>query len=875
MKDIDFPKSRHDIAAENREEVAAWIDERADELIAQGRDPREARRIAIQEFGNVDTAVRYADLQDAATERRLRVLQSIAEFGSDIRIAARSLARTPVIAAVVLLTLALGVGATTAVFSLADAILFRPLPYGDEDTLVYLAATDDGVIRSGLGGGRHSGAALVAFRERSTALSAIAGVTMGNGVLRGVGDPEQVWAANVTPNAFEVLQARPVLGRTFVEADSERSVVILLDGLWRHRFHSDPAILGRTIDYGGELREVIGVMPRGFRVPTYENTELVTPQPLTNILRGENSRNVRFLRLFGRLKTTESPQVDVDRVVTSLRAEAPRAFDRLGVRVVAIRTAVSGDIRPRVLVLMTAATFLLLLACANVAGVLLSRGMARRRELAIRVALGAGRLRLLRHFLAEGALLASAGTAAGLLVGQLGITFLKQFAETTLPAGTELALDRRVVWFGVGATIATALVATLLAALTATRRMGTWLRLESARTTPSSASRQLRLVLVAAQLAVAVVLLVGAGLLVRTMQRLAVLDLGSQTTRALTFRPQFTAPKSNAEQDAFYSALYEALRAIPGVVAVGGGNVPTGGVSSLAALAVEGRVEGGRPPDVRYTPASDDYFTALGIPLVRGRVFGSQDRDGSPWVAVVSEGLAKQLWPAADPIGARVRPGPDKAWATIVGVVGDVRMGGADAPQPSIYTSQRQDHWPGAAPIVVRAGTDPVALVSVVRDTVRRVDPTVVIPNIRTLDDIRYSTSAIADRNVQMQLMVVFSVIALVVSAIGVYGMSAYAAQARAPEFGIRVALGAPRSSLLWLAIRDSAHVALIGASVGIPLSWLLARRLRGVLFAVPPFDLPTVACASGVLMLVVMAAAIVPARRATLVDPTLTIRAE
>jgi putative ABC transport system permease protein len=867
------------IADDNREELTAWIDERADELTAGGMSPDAARRHALEEFGDVTAAARYAITQDLAADRRVSVLLWLEEFVSDVRIAARMFARIPAVAAVVLLTLSLGVGATTAVFSIAQALLLRPLPYGGEDSLAYLAATDDGVIRPGLGGGRHSATALVALRERTTAFSGIATASIGNVILRGEGDPEQLWIGSLTPNAFDVLQARAAIGRTFVASDiGGRPVILLTDALWRRRFGADPAVVGRTIDFGGALHEIIGVMPPGFRVPTYEQAELIEPQDLTNILHGENSRHVRALRLFGRLRpgvSSDAAQADLTRVMRGLQGEMPRAFERIDTRLVPIRTAVAGDARPRLLLLLGAAVFVLLIAGANIAGVLLSRGVARRAELALRAALGAGRARLIRQFAAEGAVLAFLGAGLGLVVAQLGIGFLRQVALTALPVGTTFALESRVVAFGCAAALATSLVATMIPALTATHGIDSALRRGSGRTTPSRASRGMRLALVGAQLAVAVVLLVGAGLLLRTMARLAALDLGYAADHAVTFRPQFASPKSNAEQDVFYAGLYAQLQAIPGVVSAGGGNVPTSGQGSVSELAVEGHVANGRLPDVRYTPVSDDYFSTLRIPVIRGRVFTPDDRDGSPWVAVVSSGLAKHLWPDADPIGTRVRVAPDRPWAAVVGVVGDVRLGGADTPQPSVYTSQRQDHWPGGAPIVLRTQGDPTAITAAIRDAVRRVDPSVVVPGVSTLEDVRRGTPAIAERHLQMRLMVVFSIIALLVSAIGVYGVSAYAAHARAMEFGIRMALGASRPHVMWLAVRDTAVVAAGGTAAGIPLAWLLARRLGAILFAVQPFDLPTTVASIGLLALVVLIASIVPARRAALVDPVTSIRAE
>jgi len=620
-------------------------------------------------------------------------------------------------------------------------------------------------------------------------------------------------------------------------------------------------------------------MPAGFRVPTYESAELLVPQNLTNILGNPNSAGVRAFRLFGRLKpgvSTPAAQADMDRTMRTLRSELPRSFSGIDTRVVPIRTAVAGNARPRLVVAMGAAGFVLLIACANIAGILVSRGIARRHELAVRVALGAGRRRLIRQFLAEGLLLATLGGALGLLVAQFGIALLRQIAETALPVGTVFTLEPRVAIFAATSAIAAAMASTLFPALGTTRAIGNALRRDEGRSSLSRANRRLRLGLVAVQLGVSVVLLVGAGLLLRTLWQLAALDLGYSTEHALTFRPQFLRPKSHAEQDAYYAALYAQLAAIPGVMSVGGGNIPTSGQSTVTGMAIEGRaVEDTRLPDVRYTPVSDGYFATLGIPVMRGRAFNAEDRDGAPRVAIVSAGLARQLWPSGDPLGARVKPGPDQEWATVVGVVGDVRMGSADAPLPSVYTSQRQDHWPGGSAIVIRAAGDPRALSAAVREAVRRVEPALVIPSIRTLEEFRESNPAIADRRLQMQLMSAFALVALAVSAIGVYGVSAYATAARAREFGIRMALGAPRRSVLWLALRDGAYVAAVGALVGLPLAWLLAWWLGDMLYEVAPFDPVTAGVVLGALCVAVVAASLMPARRAALIDPARSMRSD
>jgi putative ABC transport system permease protein len=808
-------RSRERIGAENREELAGWIEERTADLVATGLERNEAHRRALEEFGDIAGAGEYANHQDIVADRRARLLLWMEEFAADLRIAARTLARTPTVTAIVLLTFALGIGAATSVFSVVHAMLLRPLLYGSEESLFYLPATDNGVVTPGLGGGRHSAAALVALRERTTSFAGIAGASQGNYVLSGAGDPEQIPGVDMTANGFEVLQVRPAIGRHFNATEESRDVVVLLDELWRRRFAADSTIIGRMIELSGDRYQVIGIMPRGFRIPTYEQAELITPRPLAGLLANPTNAHVRFLRLFGRVRPgvpIGTAQLDVARVMAVLRAELPRSYSDIDARVLPIRSAIAGEAKPRVLILMGAACFVLLIACANVAGILLSRAIARRHELSVRVALGAGRYRLVRQFMAEGVVISALGAGLGLVMAQLGVTALRHNATTSLPAGTTFTLEPMVVAFAVGAAVVTALASALVPAFGATRSLGVALRRDGNRSSASRSSRQLRHALVAGQLAISIVLLVGAGLLLRTLNRLTSLDLGFDTDHALTFRVQFSRAHSNAEQDAFWAAMYEQLRALPGVRTVGGGNVPMSGLGTVVGLAIEGRqVPSGRAPDVRYTPASDDYFAALGIPVLEGRTFNAADRDNAPRVAVLSAGLAHQLWPGGDAVGARVKPGPDQPWVVVVGIVGDVRMGSADAPLPTIYTSQRQDHWPGGGAIVVRTTADPGSIVAMVRQVVKNIDPGLPLIGLRTMEEFRRSTPAIADRQLQMQLMLAFAVIALAVSAIGVYGVTAYAAAARRREFGIRLALGASRRRVLWLAIRDGGIVAMLG----------------------------------------------------------------
>jgi putative ABC transport system permease protein len=876
MRDPFFPtRTRKEIAADNRVELDQWIDERAAALAEHGMGPAEARRRAIEEFGNIAAAEEYGVRQDVAADRRIRAGLWLEGCMSDLRIAFRSLARTPIVTTVTLLTFALGVGAATAVFSVVHAMLLHPLPYGDEERLVQLQPVENGVVRPLA---RFSAAALVALRERTTSFAGISAIETGNAVLTENGDTEQLAIATLTPEGFEVLQARAAVGRTFDSTESGR-VAVLLDGLWRRRFGGDPTVVGRTIDLAGGRREVIGVMSPGFRVPTYEAAEFVTLRDVSVLLRSPNTAQIRALRLFGRLRpgvSVAAAQADVDRAMRWLEGAFPRSFAGIETRIVDIRTAVAGDARPRLFVLMGAGAFVMLIACANVAGILLSRGVARRHELSVRVVLGAGRRRLIRQFLAEGTVLAILGAGLGLLIAQLGIVLLQGIAAAAFPAGTAFALEPGGLMFAIVAAAVAGLAAASVPALRATYAVDVFPSRSEGRSSLSLGNRRLRLGLVAAQLAVSVVLLAGAGLLIRTLHQLWTIDVGYATEHALTFRLPFVRPMSGAAQDAFWTSLFEQLRAVPGVMSTGAGNVPMSGQSTVVGLEVEGRlVEQSRLPEVRYTFASEHYFATLGIPVVRGRVFNAADTDGAPPVAVVSAGLANQLWPGADPIGTRVRAEPTKPWSTIVGVVGDVGSGAADTPLPSIYTSHSQDRWPAGGPVVVRAQGDPGLVISGIRAAVRRVDPTLPVVGLRTLEDFRRGAPAIAERRIQMQLLLMFAVVAFAVSAIGVYGAGAYATEARRREFGIRMALGATQGRVLWLALRDGALVAVLGALAGVPIAVWLASRLRGMLYATSPFDPPTLIGVIGALAVVVLAASVVPARRATRIDPASTMRTD
>jgi predicted permease len=568
---------------------------------------------------------------------------------------------------------------------------------------------------------------------------------------------------------------------------------------------------------------------------------------------------------------------DLVAIARELEGEHAESNTGMTVTVLGARDAVIGDTRPHLLVLLGASVLVLLIACANVAGMLLSRAVSRRQELAVRVALGAGRWRLIRQMVTESLVLALLGGGVGVALAVWGARALVASAGSKLPLANQVGVNGSVLAVAVAVTVACGLLFGLVPALAASR--GVHLALKDAGRGASGgvARHRLRTALVTGQLALAVVLLVGAGLLVRSLIQLQRIDLGYSLDSVLTFELGLGSQRyqTAAAEDAFFNQLYDRIGALPGVVAVGGfGSLPLRGGSS-ASLTIEGRpVPEAERPEVGYQPVSDDLFKALQIPLRRGRMFGPQDRDDAPGVAILSEGLAKQYWPNADPIGARIRlgPNPNDPWSTVVGVVGDIRMGTSGDPRPTAYVSSRQDHWGGAA-IVVRTSVDPMSLLPAIRREVKALDPALPIAEPKTLRAVQ--AVGLSDRRLPMQLMTAFALLALLLAAVGVYGVMAYSVAARTREIGVRMALGAQPAAVFGMVLRQGLRAAVLGPAVGLLGAAALGRVLTSLLYGVTPTDAPTFATVVVVLLVVTVVACLVPARRAVRVDPLDSLRAE
>ena len=867
--------------ADLEDELRFYFDMRARELVEQGLSESDARREAVREFGDLEYTKRYCLAEDAMSTREDRTTDVIAELRQDIAHTWRTLRRAPGFAIVALVTLALGIGANTAIFSVVNGLLLRDLPYRDADGIVRIwgAHTDTKRER-----GQLSAADFVDLKARQRSFAALGAFGWGGGTYIGTGDPVQLSGVRVDASVFPALGVRPFLGRTFVAGEDSAGAsptIVLGFGVWSRVFGGDSTIVGKAVNVSGRTRTVIGVLPPSFFFPTAGEAELFTPLDLTPILRDVNrSRKFHFLGVVGRLRpgvTVSQGSAELVSIARQLEAEYPASNTNMSVTTLGVREAVVGDTRPALLVLLGASLLVLLIACANVAGMLLSRAVSRRQELAVRAALGAGRARLVRQMLTESLVLALLGGGLGLTLAVWGTRALVLAAGGRLPAANQVGMDGTVLVTALLVTIGSGIVFGLIPALAASRGMHLALKDATRGSSGGVARHRMRTVLVTGQLALAVVLLVGAGLLVRSLQRLQQNDLGYSVESVLTFEVSLAGQRYNTAegQDQFFDALYPRLAALPGVIAVGGsGNIPLRGGSS-ASLAIDGRpLSEGKLPEVGYQPVSDDLFKAMGMTLKRGRTFNASDHDNAPPVVILSESLVRAFWPNADPIGARIRLGPDPStpWSTVVGVVGDVRMGVAGEPRPTAYVSSRQDHWGGAA-VVVRTTGDPMALLPAVRREMKAIDATLPIGSPASMKDVK--SNQLADRRLPMQLMIAFAVLALALAAVGVYGVMAYSVAARTREIGVRVALGAQPRNVFGMVLRQGLGAAAVGLTLGLLGAAALGRLLMKLLYGVAPTDALTFGGVAVVLLLVTLVACLIPARRAVRVDPLEALRSE
>jgi predicted permease len=804
----------------------------------------------------------------------------------DIRYALRSLRKQPIFTLVAVATLTLGIGANTAIFSLLYQYLLRPLPYPEAERLVFIWNT---YPRTGL---PQASVSIPDYIDRKTQASAIEDATLFMNrslTLAAEGEPVQVRGLAVTPSFFTTLRRQPFLGRAFAEGEAQPGAdkfAILTYNLWNARFASDRSIVGRSIRLGGEAFQVVGVLPADFDLPARDISVLV-PFGFTPEQMSDQSRGNEFSQMIARL----APGATVEQVDAQMKTIVDRVLERLPQRqafartsgfggyAVPIRDQLVGDLRTPLYFLQLFVLLVLLIACANVANLLLMRATGRYRELAIRTTLGAGQRRLIRQMLTEGLVLAVFGALGGLLLGLAGVRALVAFGSQQVPGMTTVTLQPAVLAFTMALAVITGLVFGLVPALVVFRR-NTWslLKDDSTRGSAGRSTGLTRSVLVVAETAFALVLLVAAGLLLKSFLRLQNVDPGFGTDHVLTAQISLPAARypDAAARRAFWLRLLEGARGLPGVTSAGlTTNVPFNGNVSSGSYSIVGYTPGPTEsaPHGRQEVVGGDYFTAMRIPLVEGRFFNDGDGADSPPVVVVDQFLANKYFANKSALGQQIRRGgPASPAFTIIGVAGTINS--IDLGQPvtkeRVYRPATQQPPPAMA-LVVKTGIDPLTLSSQVRAAVRSIDPEQPVGDLRTMD--QWVSRSLELRRTPAMLLALFGSVALVLSAIGIYGVLAFSVAQRGREFGIRQALGADRKSILTLVLKQGLMTAGLGIVLGLIASAAVSRFLQSMLFGVDRHDPAVFAGVTMVLFAVAVAACYIPARRATRVDPIVALR--
>lgn len=809
-------------------------------------------------------------------------------FWQDIKYGFRMLMKAPSVSIVATIALALGIGANTAIFSVVNAVLLRPLPFPDSDALMSIFETDK--VRGGRGS--YSYPNFFDLRDQNHVFDHVAAYHDGTFTMTGQGQPVMINGAVASAELFSVLGVKPMLGRTFSTAEDKPTetgrVVVLGERLFASRFNSDSSLINKSITLNGHSYTVIGVMPKGFEFPI-QNDPLDLWTTIAEDAAGESpataQRGAHFLRVIGRLKSGVSKtqaQAEVDTIAARLTQQYPDTNTNKGISIEPTLQALVGDVRPALLILLGAVACVLLIACANVANLLLARAMTRHKEMAVRSALGASRLRVVRQLLTESVLLSLAGGALGLALAVWWSDLLIALGKQDIPRAIQVGMDWRVLAFTLSVTLLTGFVFGLVPALQLSKTDLTESLKEGRGAGAGARKNRVRGVLVIAELAIAVVLLVGAGLLIQSFWRLQHVNSGLQAQNVLTFNVSIPEVRYSSEKQVrFYRDLTNRLRALPGVQSASAAvPLPLSGDRFVITFQIDGR-----PVAPKDQPFADlfmtgpDYFRTMGIPILQGRDFNERDDHSATPVVVVSEAFARQFFPGENPIGKRMQPGIS-SWENekttmreIIGVVADIRNRALNTnPQPVYYLPQAQVPFNEVA-MVVKTSNDPHALISSVTREVQAMDAEVPVYNVKTMEE--YVSSSVAAPRFNTMLLSIFASVALVLTVIGLYGVMSYSVAQRTNEIGIRMALGAQTRDVLGLIVKDGVKIVSLGLLIGIGGALALTRLLETLLFGVTTRDPLTFVFIAGLLSLVAMLACCIPALRATRVDPLEALRCE
>jgi putative ABC transport system permease protein len=856
------------------DELRFHLERDAAQNLQSGMNPEAARYAALRSFGGVEQA--KEECRDA---RGVRLLE---ELWQDLRYGARSLKKNPSFTTVVVLTLALGIGANITIFSVVNSVLLRPLPYADADRLVFLWSE---APQQNIKERTSAYANISEWRNQNKSFEDLAVFDPASVTLSGAAEPEQVQSLRASANLFPLLGVAPALGRAFTDEEEQQKirVVILSHGLWQRRFGASPNALGQTLEIDGVSSQVIGVMPKDFEFPekktaVWEPHTLVPNWEIQEVQRGTGS-----WRVVGRLKAPVSllqAQLELNTIAHRLEQAYPDANKGLGVNLVPFHLQLTGsNVRLALWILFGAVVFVLLIACTNVANLMLARGIAREREMAIRMALGAGRMRLIRQMLTESGLLALLAGAVGLFIARFAIQALLRFSPPNIPHLDSVEIDAKVLAFTTVVSLLTGMVFGLVPALKISQAHPGEALKEGRSASGGISGRRLRGLLVITEFGLAVLLLSGAGLLLRSFMHLQAVDPGFDPERVLLIQ---TAPALNSTSDqwrVFYQQVSERIAALPGVEAAGlteevliSGN-PDGVIT----------IERGSPDSselaripFRRDVISEGLFQTLRVPLLKGRFFNAQDNPGAVPVAIINETMARRFWPGEDALGKRFKLGLAQSpnpWLTVVAVVGDMRRQSLERQPiaqiflPYLQSPERRMN------LLIRATVGPTQLAPVVRNEIRAIDKTVLIYQISTLES--RLAEAVAPRRFQTWLLTLFSSAALLLAAVGIYGLIHQSVALRTREIGTRLVLGAQPHEVLWLVVGQGMRLALCGIGIGSLAALALTRVLTGLLFGVTATDPTTFIAAPLFLLLVALLACYLPARRVTKVDPILALRQE
>ena len=866
------------------DELRFHLESRVAELTARGLPRAAAEREAAREFGDVGAARAELTAIDRGRLRRVERAEWWGGWAQDVRYALRALRRAPGFAIAVLLTIALGVGANGAIFSVTDAALLRPLPYRDPDALVHLWSTSP---RSLTGRGNSAYPNLLDWRRRATTLAGIAGYHSNRMVLTQGDEPRVLWVGKTSANFFDVLGATPAVGRRFAEGEDALGaprVVMLSHALWARDFARDPGVVGRSVSLDGAPYTVIGVLPEGFQFARVGAAEAWVPFDRAAQMR--ESRSSSWFDVVARLRPgvpIERAQQEMDAIARDLAREHPDANTGVGLSVVPLRDELVGPVRPVLVVLFGAVAFVLVVALANVANLILVRGTARQKELGVRAALGAGRGRIVRQLLTEGVILATLGGLLGLGLAHLGVRALVAAIPPqrllTMPYLADVGVDGRLIAYMLALSVLAGLLFGAIPAIGATRPgLYETLRQGARGSSAGGAGGRVRDGLVAAELALTVVLVTGAALFGQSLVRLLAVDPGFRAERVFTAfvplpRVDFAEERKRVD---FFLRLEDRVRALPGVESVGmTSKLPLDGGNS-ASFRVVGRPapEPGQTPTASFRSVTPDYFRALGIGVVRGAPFDARADSAAPRVMVINEALARQAFPGEDPVGRQLLALRDEPW-TVVAVVKDVAIGKLDEQvPPTMYLPFRQLSDISMR-LAVRTRGDVSGLEQSVRRIVRELDPHVALYQVYTMESLVQQSESVFLRRFPLLLVGAFALTALLLAVVGTYGVISYTVAQRLRELGIRIALGASPRSVVSLVVRHAATLAAVGIGVGVLAAAALSRFAASLLYEVRATDPTAYVAAAALLGGVAALAAALPARRATRVDPVVTLRDE